>query len=174
MTTKILAKYTGIGISKTGAPEARFKLTETALNALKGVDIGEYEVEIKKPRNKRSLNQNALLWELIGNISFEECGSYAESERIYIQILEMAGAKCTFVMVPTEAVEKLRSMVRHVVERDERVYNGVNMTVVQCFEGTSKMNTEEMSKVIDAALRYANERNIDSGYWKEKFGYADK
>lgn len=166
--TKILARYTGVGIGKTGAPEARFTLSETALIALQGLQAGEYDVEIKKPRNKRSLNQNALLWELIGNISFEECGSYAETERIYLQILEMAGAKCTFVMVPTEAVEKLREMVRHIRERDTRVYNGVEMTVVQCYEGTSKMNTEEMAKVIDTALIYAEERGIDAGYWKDK------
>lgn len=166
--TKILARFTGVGISKTGAPEARFTLSESALAALQGLNTGEYDVEIKKPRNKRSLNQNALLWELIGNISMEECGSYAETERIYIQILEMAGAKCTFVMVPTDAVDKLREMVRHIKERDRREYNGVDMTVVQCFYGTSKMNTEEMAKVIDTALMYAEERGIDSGYWKDK------
>lgn len=171
--TKILAKYTGIGISKTGRPEAKFSLSETALNALQGLNLGEYELDIKKPRNKRSLNQNALLWELIGNMSMATCGSYADNESIYINILKEAGAKCEFMMCQKEAVERLKEFFRYVLIREDREYNGKEMRVVQAFYGTSKMNTEEMAKVIDTALNYAYKMGIDAGYWKDQFDYIN-
>ena len=46
---------------------------------------------------------------------------------------------------------------------------GVRWVQIYAYYGTSGMNTEEMGKVIDAALEYASEIGLDADLWREKF-----
>lgn len=169
---KFVAKYAGIGTDSFGHPEVRFTLSSSALNVAQTLDFCDYEINLEVPRKKRSASQNSLLWELIGEISKNESGNYADVDRIYAQILEMAAVKCNFVMIPKDSYPQLKEMVRHTIIKEEEKINDIPMLTVQCFIGTSQMNTEEMSKVIEAALAYAEERNIDIDYWRWQF--ADK
>ena len=49
-----------------------------------------YSLEIKVPKSKRSIDQNRLFWEIVGQISK---ATNIDDMDIYCQIIEMAGAK---------------------------------------------------------------------------------
>ena len=168
---KILGRYTGIGIGRNGYPEIRFQLDEMALNSIQKLPEGDYALDIKKPRNKRSLNQNALLWELIGNIDMKLNGNRAQDLDIYVQILQMAGSRIESLAMKKEALEEFKKRTEDVfrawVVRDEwKNQKGIDWVQVHCFYGSSKMTTQEMARVIDVAIEYAERIGIDTDYWK--------
>ena len=160
---KLLAKDLMTVVYPTGGVGLSFDATIQAKEELMKLKRGDYLIEIKKPSNKRSLNQNAYLWELIGQIDMKENGNRADDETIYANILEMAGAKSEYFQCLPEAVDKLKEVFRVV----KIVENRGKTVMVQCFLGTSQMDTKEMSKVIDTTLDYAARVGIDSAYWRE-------
>lgn len=127
------------------------------------LEDGRYEVEIKEIGKGRSLQQNSMLWAIIGEISKKNCGSLLDNELIYLQLLEMSGAKYTDIVIVPDAYEDFKRMVRHT-----KVLGKVDdKLAIRVFEGSSTMNTKEMSNLIDFALRYAEENGIVTDYWRD-------
>lgn len=170
---KILATYTGIGVSKTGAAEGRFILSETAINAMQSMKIGkEYAIDIKAPSKKRSINQNSYLWELIGEIDLVENGHKTKEDdiAIYINLLKMSGAKVETLLMKMDALQDFKDRTSEIYRAYEILekfnVDGEWWAQVKCYYGSSKMRTDEMAKLIDTALSYASEIGIDSSYWR--------
>ena len=167
---KMRAYFTGVFPDEYGRPEARFTLKPSALKVAESLSMNEYEIDIEKPKRDRTLNQNALLWSLIGEISKNENGSFSDVDRIYSQILEMAAVKCFFVSVSEDNLDELKKAFRLVLVK-ERIQKDLSLPatlIVQCFSGTSQLSTDEMGKVIEMALSYAEQRNIDVDLWRDK------
>ena len=172
---KFLGTYTGMGLSKNGRPEVRIELTsEGAVKSVSEIAQGNYLVDMKKPRNERSLSQNALMWELIGQIDIKENGRRTkhDDEQIYINVLKMAGVKFYSVELDKGAVDRFKELTADTFRAYEIVreyvdwVNGGDTVLIHCFIGSSRMDTKEMSKVIDATLEYAKQVGIDTAYWE--------
>lgn len=135
-------------------------------NSKVNLDDGNYLIDISDYSKNRSLSQNALMWKLINEISKKINGNTKDSKDIYTQILQMAGVKYTFVEidgnVPTKDFE---NMIEGYVK--ELTTYGTKKTL-QVFAGTSKMDTKEMSKVIETTIEMAEHYgiNTDSPQWK--------
>ena len=139
---------------------------------LKGLDPGkDYSVEIKQIKSRRSLEQNRLLWKLIRLIDEKENGqpSEAGSQSIYITLLEMAEAKVDFIAAVPEAEPMLRDSFRAVKFVQQFRHGGRPMNLYKVVSGSSKMNTKEMTALIDTALRYAENAGVETEYWREVF-----
>lgn len=150
----------GIGLSF----DCNYRLKDELLNI-----SGDYEITIDKPKEKRSLFQNAYLWELIGEISMKENGNRESDIDIYCNILQSVGAKVEYYQCIEKAVDSLKRAFRAVQIIEHREVNGVDTVMCKCFPGTSKMNKREMSMVIDKTIEYANEVGIDTERWKQRF-----
>lgn len=160
---KILATFTGLDSNC----EAHFAVRPSAAAEMEKLDKSDYLLTIEKPKKKRSQNQNAMLWALVGEIGMQINGSRTDDEDIYCQIIEMAGAKAEYYECVPQAVDTLKKVFRVVkVVQYRENENGVQLAVCKCYAGTSVMSTAEMSAVIDAALSYAEDVGIDSEYWK--------
>lgn len=168
MSTKLMGYVTGVGLASNGLPELRLLLrSDGALQSANELKTGEYLIEFKRPTNKRSLQQNNYLWELIGQIDMKINGSKENDETIYCQMLEEAGQKVTYVAVEAEAFQTFKTHYRLCYEVQRfRGKNGKLYSWVKCFEGSSQFNTEEMSKLIDVALEWAARYGIDADYYK--------
>lgn len=134
---------------------------------------GDYEITITKPKSKRTLNQNAYLWELIGEISLIENGNREGDIDIYCNILQSTGAKVEYYQCVEKAVESLKQFFRVVQVIEHRQVNGVDTVMCKCFPGTSKMDKDEMSRIIDKTLEYASQVGIDTERWKYRFYDAE-
>lgn len=147
-----------------------FECSYKAKEALEQLERGDYEVTIIKQRKGRTLAQNRYLWELLGQISVAENGNTSEDVNIYCQLIEQCGAKCEYMLVPSEedVVKRLMRVYRAVKVLQARPYNGKVMWMVKCFYGSSKMDTKEMGMLIDKAIERAEADGIDTDPWRER------
>lgn len=119
-----------------------------------------YSFEIKKPKSKRSLNQNALFWKMVGMIAKE---LEQDEMEIYIHLLEDTSAKYEYLMGLPTIEEELKRNFRAVKVEGTHFYNGKQFYSYKCFIGSSKFDVAEMNKLIDKAMAYCHELDIDIG-----------
>ena len=114
-----------------------------------------YSLEIKKPRSKRSLNQNAYLWSLIHELALK---MDEDDLDVYIKLLNESKAKYEVLKVLSEAENDLKKcfrvvkLIKYDVNKDYAYF--------QCYYGSSTFTTDEMNKLIDTAISWCNELNI--------------
>lgn len=148
-----------------------FECSWKAKEALEGLERGDYELSIIKQKKGRSPAQNRYLWELLGQISIAENGNTSEDINIYCQLIEQCGAKVEYMLIPAEeeVVHRLQRVYRAVKVLQARSYNGKTMWIVKCYYGSSKMDTKEMSLLIDKTIERAEMDGLDVDPWRERF-----
>lgn len=119
-----------------------------------------YVCEIKEPKSKRSLEQNKLLWKLIHLIAKE---TYQEDMEVYCAVLERADALSDYVITAVDMQEELRKSFRGVKFVRMQEVNGKNCYVYKVYLGSSKMNTAEMSELIEITMQVCDELGIYTG-----------
>ena len=126
---------------------------QLALEELKGSDK-KLEVQVKEYRSQRSLEQNRLLWALLGKMAEAMSGNKrrVSSEECYCIMLEEANVKYDYMLALPEAEDMLRKTFRAIRKLDEREVNGKKLNMYQYFIGSSKFNTKEMTELIEATL----------------------
>ncbi|MBQ8178021.1 MAG: recombination protein NinB [Clostridia bacterium] len=114
----------------------------------------KFEVQIKEHRSQRSLEQNRLLWALLGKMAEAMSGNKrrVSSEECYCIMLEEANVKYDYMLALPEAEEMLRKTFRAIRKLDEREVNGKTLNMYQYFIGSSKFNTKEMTELIETTL----------------------
>lgn len=128
-----------------------------------------YTVEIKEFRKKRSLDQNALYWKILGEFAGAMKMSNAEAHnrmlRDYGQ-LKRYGDKIGLVVLPdTEEIERqtLEDMTEHLKPtsqvkegNDGRMYRTYMM-----LKGSSSYDTAEMTRLLDGLIEECRQIGID-------------
>ena len=118
-----------------------------------------YICEIKEPKSKRSLEQNKLLWKLIHRIAKE---TYQSDDDVYCAVLERADALSDYVITAVDMEEALRKSFRGVKFIRMQEVNGKECYVYKVYLGSSKMNTSEMTELIDITMQVCSELGIDT------------
>lgn len=121
----------------------------------------EYVFEIKELKSKRTIQQNKYMWALIHEIAHHESMNQTEVE-IYSLALEEANAKYIYLLGTKDVEDELRKNFRAVRVVRPTVENGKEFIVYKCFVGTSKMDTKEMTKVLDIIVAWAEELGIET------------
>lgn len=130
----------------------------------------ELTLELKAGKD-RTLSQNSLLWAIIGEIDRKQNGRRSEdgSTTIYCQLIKMARIKPEYMLALEEALPSLKKAFRVVLERGKRTLNGKEMTVFECFLGSSDFDTKEMSDLIETTLDFAEKTGIDTAYYRDEW-----
>lgn len=112
------------------------------------------QIEIKPYKSQRSLEQNRLLWALLGKMANALSGNKRKvsTEECYCVMLEEANVSYDYLLALPEAEPLLKKTFRVVRKIDERVVNGKTLNMYQYFIGSSKFNTQEMTELIEATL----------------------
>lgn len=124
---------------------------------------GTYNVSISKKCDDKTLEQVRKLWATIGDISIKLYGNTSEKDEIYLQILQMAGQRTYEVTMLEEAIEdfkKCKDVKCIAVKSREVVGHKLYALCDVCMTGISDMDKKEVSKVIEACLRYADEVGV--------------
>lgn len=116
-----------------------------------------YICEIKEPKSKRSLQQNRLLWKLINNIAKE---TYQDDMDVYCAVLERADALSDYVITATDMEDALRKSFRGVKFIRMQEVNGKDCYVYKVYIGSSKMDTKEMTQLLEITMQICNEYGI--------------
>ena len=118
-----------------------------------------FVVEVKEPKSKRSIQQNKLLWKLIHCISKEQG---MDDMDVYCACLERADALSDYVITATLTDDELRKHFRGVKFIRTQDINGKEFNVYKVYLGSSKMDTKEMTELLDICLNICGELGIDA------------
>lgn len=129
---------------------------------LKGQEV---DVIIKKHRDRRSLDQNALYWCYVTELAHAMGQSIAWMHNHLLAAYGypfMVGGKVAMVVLPDDDPTIAESETFH-VKRTSQVKEGRDGTMFRTYivmRGSSTYNTQEMSRLIDGAEREAREAGI--------------
>lgn len=160
---KTVGKYIGSLFDKSGDLHITFKVPR--YNA-RGLDLSEdkdYRLDINLVKQKRSIEQNALLWKLLNTL---ELVTREESWDWYCKALEETNVHFDYLLGLPEIEEMLRKQFRAVKVMGKRIVvdeqgNEKELIAYKIFEGSSKYTVKEMNELIDTVLRYCAEHDID-------------
>lgn len=129
-------------------------MIETDVDAAELQDFTDKDlsITIKKYVKRRSLDANALLWAVLGELA---AASQADKWDLYLLMLKRYG-KYTYVSLKPEAVDDFRAMYREcevVGESEDRV-------CMICYIGSSTYTKEEFSRLLDGVISECTEVGI--------------
>lgn len=118
-----------------------------------------YIVEIKEPKSKRSLEQNKMLWQLIHSIAKKQ---QQDDMEVYCALLERADALSDYIITAYDMEDDLRKCFRGVRFIRKQEVNGKECNIYKVYIGSSKMNTKEMTELLDITLQMCAELGIQT------------
>lgn len=127
---------------------------QAALMALEEHRKGRTDVEIKNYKSQRSIEQNRMLWALLGKMAEAVSGKSTRTatEECYCQMLEETNAAYEYLLALPQTENELRSVFRVIRKVDEREVNGKVLNMYRCYKGSSKYDTKEMTLLIETTL----------------------
>ena len=126
--------------------------TDADPDELQDLTEKELSITLKRYVKRRSLDANALLWAVIGELSK---ALRADKWDVYLLMLKRYG-KYTYITLKPEAVEDFKQMYREcevVGESDERV-------CLICYIGSSTYSREEFSRLLDGVIGECEEAGV--------------
>lgn len=124
----------------------------------------EYDIEIKVHRQRRSLDANAYLWVLLG----EMAGVLrTNKDDLYLVMLERYGV-FTHIIVKPHVVEKVKQEWRTVKVLGDVVVNGQTGVQLQCYFGSSTYDSKEFAILLDGVISEAKEMGINTATEDER------
>lgn len=119
-----------------------------------------YSLDIKEYKSNRSLEQNRLMWAIIQQIASV---TKMDEMDIYIAGLLHAKAKYTFLGGLEEVENELKKNFRAVKAYGTfKTEEGKELIRYQCFYGSSKFNTKEMTTLVNYFTGKAYELGIET------------
>lgn len=164
---KLTAKYLKRVTNESNEVEATFSLPHYQSKWLDELDKSKtYEISIKEKKSDRSIQQNNLYWDIIGEIA--KVQGYKDDTELHLQMLEKCGTKTTMIPVIKEAIPMLKEAFRVVKPMYKiKSENDNELIVCKCYFGSSTFNTKEMTELIECALEWASNCGIDIRKYEE-------
>lgn len=125
--------------------------------------------KLESPVKRRTLSQNALLWQLLTIYADELNGGRTggeSPESLYYKMLERYGV-AVYVAIPEVCVDELRKSYRKIEIIDnltiDRNGRKTPAKMVKCILGSSKYTTAQMKKLIDGIFDDLAALGVDAG-----------
>lgn len=120
-----------------------------------------YRIGCNVIKSKRSIEQNKLMWALIHEINVARGTERATDDmNIYIEALERAGAKYEYLAVLPGSEAILKEQFRAIKQMNSFEHNGRTFNSYKVFYGSSKMDTKEMTTLLETVLDMAAEIGV--------------
>lgn len=120
------------------------------------------DVTIKKYRKKRSLDANAYMWQLLGELATK---LETTSEELYKHYVSQYGIYKDFLLTESEAKTVIAIWEKQglgwPVEKLDFAADG-DRVIYRAYYGSSVYNTKQMSRLIDAVVEDAKEAGIET------------
>lgn len=131
-------------------------LDENAVNEISGEQ--NLDISLKKHREKRSLNANALLWKCLGDIAVV---LRSDKWAVYLEMLKRYGL-FTYVCVKPNAVEMLKRQWRECEEVGEIDIHGQKAIQMLCYYGSSTYDSKQFSVLLDGVISEMKEIGLET------------
>lgn len=107
------------------------------------------DIVLKKHRESRSLNANALLWKCLGDMAKQE---NVDKWDKYLEMLKKYG-KYTYICVKPNVVEAMKKQWREIEVIGDIDINGTKAVQLLCYFGSSTYDTKEFSVLLDGVIQ---------------------
>lgn len=123
----------------------------------------DYRIEIEEVKSTRSIYQNNLMWKIIHDIAIARGGDRASEDdwNIYLEALERTGAKFEYIAVLPQAEDILKKQFRAIKLMNTFEHKGKTFNQYKVYYGSSKLNTKEMSLLLEMVKDIAVENGVD-------------
>lgn len=118
-----------------------------------------FVVEVKEPKSVRTLEQNKMLWSLIHSIAKHQ---QQDDMDVYCACLERADALSDYIITAFDMEDELRKCFRGVRFVKKQEVNGKDCNIYKVYLGSSKMDTKEMTELIEVCLQICAELGIQT------------
>lgn len=116
------------------------------------------DIEMKKHRERRSLDANALLWSCLGEIA---AAIRSDKWTVYLKMLKRYG-KYTYIVVKETAVDRMKQQWRECEVVGEITVNGEKAVQMLCYFGSSLYDTKEFSVLLDGVISEMQEMGLET------------
>ena len=148
------------------------------LNSRKQRFNGEIEVSINKWRNKRSLNHNALFWDMCSYLSEHINDSYITPHEIYRELIKEYGVSIIYP-VPDELVDMV---IKDWENRGEGWLTAKlrkskidgNYTNVKFWFGSSVYNSKQFWRLVEGLKVMCRDNELDISHYDQDLQFAIK
>lgn len=122
----------------------------------------DYRIQFSVVKSKRTLEQNKFMWKIIHEIAVERGTERASEDDwdIYLEALERSGAKYEYIAALPQVEEILKEQFRAVKKLNSIEMNGKTFNTYKVYYGSSKMDTKEMSLLLETIKDMAAEEGI--------------
>ena len=127
------------------------------------------EIDIRPVENKRTLNQNRLMWALLNRLALVLSGDTpggVTAEQCYLDLLAEFGAEVETWRVPVKALPALRNTYR-VVQMVELLDNGYCMARLGL--GSSSFDRQQMHDFLERIFDRLAEAGVDDAETTEQY-----
>ena len=127
------------------------------------------EIDIRPVKNKRTLDQNRLMWALLNRLALALSGDTpggVTAEQCYLDLLAEFGAEVETWRVPVKAMPALRNTYR-VVQMVELLDNGYCMARLGM--GSSSFTRQQMHEFIERIFDRLSEAGVDDAETTEQY-----
>ena len=127
------------------------------------------EIEVRPVKNKRTLDQNRLMWALLNRLALALSGDTpggVTAEQCYIDLLAEFGAEVEIYEMPVKAVQRFKQAFRvaDIVE-----YLPGDRCQVRAVPGTSCYTTKEMHDFLERIFDRLAEAGVDDAETTEQY-----
>ena len=128
----------------------------------------DYRIEIEEVKSTRSIYQNNLMWKIIHDIAIARGGDRASEDdwNIYLEALERTGAKFEYIAVLPQAEDILKKQFRAIKLMNTFEHKGKTFNQYKVYYGSSKLNTKEMSLLLEMVKDIAVESGVDTSIYE--------
>ena len=162
---KAVGKINKRVVNEDGNLEITFEINNLHLQEqLKTLDkTKNYTIDIEEVKSNRSVYQNNLMWKIIHDIAIARGGDRASEDdwNIYLEALERAGAKFEYIAVLPQAESILKKHFRAVKLMNSFEHKGKTFNQYKVYHGSSKLNSKEMTTLIEMVKDMAVESGVD-------------
>ena len=127
------------------------------------------EIDIRPVKNKRTLDQNRLMWALLNRLALALSGDTpggVTAEQCYLDLLAEFGAEVETWRVPVKALPALRNTYR-VVQMMELLDDGYCMAHLGL--GSSSFDRQQMHDFIERIFDRLSEAGVDDAETTEQY-----
>jgi hypothetical protein len=140
-----------------GKPRITLELDYLDPNELDELRERDLRVDVKRWREKRSLDANALAWVLMQKIAEK---IHSDKWTVYLEMLQRYSRAFTHIIVKPQAVSAVMEMYRTAIDLGEILVDGETGHQLQVYFGSHTFNTKEMSVFIDGLMSECRELGI--------------
>lgn len=153
------SKLIKLSQSLDGVFSAEVEIPKTEIEDIKKLKDCDISLEIKKYRNKRSLDANAYSWVLITAMAVKLEKS---KEEIYLQMLKDYGVSLVVSVKSEEEIEKIEKAFKYYEPFGSGVVGEKQFTHYKIYIGSSSYDTKEMSVFIKGIVQECEQLGIST------------